>query len=65
MIHVQLTGQINCVSISTFLGPSHSKLTTSLVNVSLKFQNISEICSAKASLIFFNKKISFYLVIKL
>ena len=50
-------------------GPSCSKLTTSLVNVSLKFQTlISEICqyfcrknmrsfcSAKASLIFFNKK---------
>ena len=57
-------------------GPGCSKLTTSLVNVSLKFQTlISEIrhyfllkkCekSAKASHIFFQKKISVYLVIKL
>ena len=53
-------------------GPGYSKLTTSLVNFSLKFQTlISQICryfllkkckkllqcNAKASLIFFNKKI--------
>ena len=56
------------------LGPGCSKLTTSLLNVTLKFETlISEICqyfllkkweqlcSAKASLIFFNKKISVYL----
>ena len=51
-------------------GPGCSKLTTSLVNVSLKFQmlisqicqyfllkkNMRSFCTAKASLIFFNKK---------
>ena len=54
-------------------GPGCSKLTTSLVNVSLKFQTlISEICqyfllknqrsfcSAKASLIFSTKNISVF-----
>ena len=36
-------------------GPGCSKLTTSLGNLSLKFQ--TKFCSAKASLIFFNKNI--------
>ena len=61
-----------CMIYSTIsYGPGCSKLTTSLVNVSLKFQTlISEICQyfllkscAKASLIFLTK-ISVYLVIK-
>ena len=59
-------------------GPSCSKLTTSLVNVSLKFQTlISQICQhflskkcekllqCKSFTYFFQQKISVYLVIKL
>ena len=52
-------------------GPGCSKLTTSLVNVSLKFQTlISEICQyfllkkCEKLLSFFQQKISVYLVIK-
>ena len=53
-------------------GPGCSKLTTSLVNVSLKFQkfiseicqfcrkNVRSFCSAKASLIFSTKNISVF-----
>ena len=52
------------------LGPSCSKLTTSLVKVSLKFQMlISQICqyffAVQKLLSFFQQKISVYLVIKL
>ena len=75
--HVPTRFLINQCQIITFLilksGPGCSKLTTSLVNVSLKFQTlITEIyqyflfvrsfCSAKASHIF-QQKISVYLVI--
>ena len=47
-------------------GSGCSKLTTSLVNVSLKFQKlISQICQCFLSnLSFFQQKISVYLVIK-
>ena len=39
--------------------PGCSKLTTSLVNEALKFQTLlSQICGAKASLIFLTKNIS-------
>ena len=66
-----VTKKYSLVSFPVFIitpGPGCSKLTTSSINVSLKFQTlISEIqqyfCSAKASL-FFQQKISVYLVIK-
>ena len=50
-------------------GPGCSKLTTSLVNDSLKFQTlISQICQyflLQKLLLFFQQKISVYLIIKL
>ena len=66
---------VNMVISVNFLlshsGPGCSKLTTSFVNVSLKFQMlISEICrftllkKCEKLFLFFQQKISVYLVIK-
>ena len=75
-----MTNNLISHSSTTISGPGCSKLTMSLVNVSLKFQTlISEICqyfllkkyekllqcTAKASHIFSTKNISVHLVIKL
>ena len=70
-----MTLQTGILSTETS-GPGSSKLTMSLVNISLKFQSVisnihqffveksvRSFCSAKASLIF-STKISVYLIIK-
>ena len=64
---------INAMESSKIPGPACSKLTTSLVNVSLLFQtlisqicqyicrkNVRSFCTAKAFLIFFNKKFQWF-----